>query len=950
VSAPSWADLETLFHEALACAPADRAAFLTARCAGRPDLQAEVETLLRAHEGASGDWEMPSVVPSTRLKAGTRVGPYELLAELGAGAMGEVYRAHDTKLRRDVAIKVLPELFTSDAERLARFEREARALAALNHPNIAVIHGIEDLNGAPALVLELIDGVTLEERLARPIPVTEALTIARQIADALEAAHEKGIIHRDLKPANIKITSTGVVKVLDFGLAKVSARDGTGPDLSQSPTATAGGTREGMILGTVAYMSPEQACGQAVDKRTDIWAFGCVLYEMLTSKPAFHGATVSKTLADVMKSDPLWEALPPETSVTLRNLVKRCLEKDPRQRARDIGDVRLALEGALETTTVVETRAVANPRLRVWQQPVPLAAGIVTVIVATGLVVWALMRPAPPQVVRWTVTPSGMTACCSGLAAISPDGRRLAYVGPGQIVVRAFDQLQPTAVVPVGAVDSLFFSPNGQWIGFSDNVSALKKVALTGGPPTTVSGISASLRGASWSTDDTIVFAINDANYGLFRVAAAGGAREVLTTPNRAEGERYHWWPEVLPSGRAVLFTITTAGSPDNTQIAVLDLRTRAQKVLIRGGSHAHYVPTGHLVYGVAGTLRAVGFDLNRLEVVGTAVPVSEQVSTTALGALNMSLSRDGTLVYVPGGMAAAQSTLVWMDRQGREEDLKAPARRYGTPRLSPDGARLAVVAGGDIWIWDLARETLTRFTFDPADDLYPVWTPDGRRLAFSSLRGGPANLFWQAADGTGPVERLTEGPNEQSPHAFSPDGTRLLIREERPTTGADLALLALKGERRVETLVQTPFTERNGEISPDGRWLAYQSDESGQFEVYVRPFLDANSGRWQISTGGGTRPLWARRGGELFYVAPANAVMRVPVEGGPTFRPGKPTKLFEAPPIFTTGPGRNYDVSPDGQRFLMIKSSGSNQTAASPSIVVVQHWFEELKRLASTK
>ena len=514
---------------------------------------------------------MPS---QTRLGPGTRIGPYELLAELGAGGMGEVYRAHDPKLGRDVAIKVLPTIFASDAERLARFEREARMLAALSHPNIAVIHGIEDANGAPALILELIDGVTLAERLARPLPVTEALTIARQIAEALEAAHEKGIIHRDLKPANIKITSGGVVKVLDFGLAKVCARDGAGPDLSQSPTVTAGGTHEGMILGTAAYMSPEQARGQAVDKRTDIWAFGCVLYEMLTGARAFRGETVSETLADVLKSEPPWTALPPETPAALRNVVRRCLEKDPRLRMRDIGDVRLVMDDAFETTTA-ESAAISAPRLRVWQRPVPLVAGIVALIGATLLGPWVLTQATPPRVLRATVTASGDRALEVGYSpslAISPDGERLVYVGPrGQLVVRALDQLQPTALTGLSNPHTPFFSPDGLWIGFFDSASAVRKVGTTGGPPVAVTPLSAVPYGASWGADDTIVFATSDPSSGLLRVPAGGGEPEVLTRPNLDQGEVDHWWPEVLPGGRGVLFTITTGGAIDNAQIAVLD-------------------------------------------------------------------------------------------------------------------------------------------------------------------------------------------------------------------------------------------------------------------------------------------------------------------------------------------------------------------------------------------
>ena len=574
----------------------------------------------------------------------------------------------------------------------------------------------------------------------------------------------------------------------------------------------------------------------------------------------------------------------------------------------------------------------------------------------TGLVIWTLTRPTPPKVVRWTLTPSGATALrFTGDIAISPDGTHLAYVGAQQIFLRALDQLEPSALQGVGATSGLFFSPDGRWIGFFDGGSVLKKVAAIGGPPVIVSRTIGSNTGASWSTDDTIVFSTDDPASGLLRVAAGGGEPEVLTTPNRDQGELDHRSPQVLPGGQAVLFTITTGGAgAENGQIAVLDLTTLKQKTLIRGGSHAQYVPTGHLVYSVASTLRAVAFDLKRHEVVGTPVPVLERVMRTAAG-VNISISGDGTLVYVPGGEQAGAQALVWVDRQGREEPLKAPPRSYLYPRLSPDGTRVAIDARDqetDIWIWDIARETLTRFTFDPTPDTHSVWTPDGQRILFRSGRNGPFNLFWAAADGTGTVERLTESPNNHFPGSFSPDGKQLVFREETAATGADVMVLALEGERRVRPLVRTSFNELNGEISPDGHWMAYQSNDSGQDEIYVRAFPDADRGRSQISTEGGTRPLWARSGKELFYLGPSGAMMRAPVEGGSTFRAGNPTRLFEGPYTLATAPSsRTYDISPDGQRFLMIKAVGaSDKTSAPTNLIVVEHWFEELKRLVPTK
>ena len=988
-----WRQVTEVFHAARSRDAAARAGYLDDACAGDRALRDEVDAMLAADHDPSGFGDVSvngSIDAVQRLEAGVMVGPYRIDQLIGKGGMGEVYRARDTQLGRDVALKILPSSFAADPERLGRFEREARLLAALNHPHIAAIYGVEE--AAPssgsgqatvrALVLELVEGETLADRVARgPVLVAEALPIARQIAEALEAAHEKGIIHRDLKPANIKITPEGVVKVLDFGLAKIGATERSGPDLSQSPTITTGATREGVMMGTVAYMSPEQARGQTVDKRTDIWAFGCVLFEMLTGTRAFPGEDASDTIARVLMKEPEWHALPPSTPPAIRTLIRRCLAKDRRERLPDAAVARLEINEALAAPSSDPVATMMRlPRMPLWRRAVAPALTLILGGLIVGLASWFLTRPTPPRVTRLTVTLSGAAALGTTGSfprlAISPDGARLAYVGAGarQIVVRALDELQPTAIQIEGEVGSLFFSPDGQWIGFFDVVNTLRKVATFGGPPVTVSRTAGTPTGASWSPDDTIIFTTSDpASSGLLRVAAGGGEPEVLTTPNRDRGELSHQTPQVLPGGQAVLFTITTGGGgPDAAQIAVLDLTTREQKVLIRSGSQARYVPTGHLVYGVPGALWAVAFDLRRLEVVGRPVPVLEQVITTFVGVADWSISDDGTLVYVPGvAQAAPTSTLVWVDRQGREEPLKAPPRAYVYPRLSPDGTRVAVDARDqdfDTWIWDLARETLTRLTFDPRVDSHPAWTPDGLRVVFRSGRHGPFNLFWQAADGAGAVERLTESPNNQFPSAFSPDGTRLVFREETATTGADLMVLALEERRRaqrpspgvggrersatsdVRPLVQTTFDELNGEISPDGRWMAYQSNESGREEIYVRPFPEADRGRRQVSTGGGTRPLWARSGKELFYVGASGAVMSVAVEGGSAFRSGSPTRLFEG--SYRLGAaGRTYDVSSDGQRFLMVKPVGSlEQTAAPSSLIVVQNWFEELKRLVPAR
>jgi len=908
------------------------------------------------------------------LTPGTRLGVYEVTAQIGEGGMGQVYRAHDTKLNRDVALKILPDAFAGDLDRLTRFTREAQTLASLNHPNIAHIHGLEESGGVRALVMELIEGDDLSQRIARgAIPLDEALPIAKQIGEALEAAHGQGIIHRDLKPANIKVTADDVVKVLDFGLAKLTEAQGsglraTGRDMTQSPTITSPAmmTGVGVILGTAAYMAPEQAKGREADKRSDIWAFGCVLYEMLTGRRPFDGEDVSDTLANVLKIDPDWSALPVEIPPAMRTLLQSCLTKDRRRRVADISTALFVLEkGASFAPPAGTVSAAPLPRRPLWRRVAALTAGALVVGIVAGASVWVAMRPpepVPPRVSRLTLAPSGAAALnINGIdrdLAITPDGSRVIYVGNRgtQLFVRALDALEPVAMF-TGAPDGPFISPDGQWIGFVDGTT-LKKVAVTGGPALTLATLDSNPRGATWGPDDTIIYATSNGATGLQRVAAAGGPVTVLTRPVRTQGEADHVYPEMLPGGRAVLFTITAlAGGLDAAQVAVLDPRTGTRKILVRGGSHAHYVSSGHLVFAAAGTLRAVAFDLPRLETRGTPVPVIPDVVTTNTGGVDAVVAGDGTLAYVSGsGVLGAQRTLVWVDRQGRETPIPVPPRSYLYPRLSSDGMRVAVNAADqeiDNWIWDLSRTTLTRVTFDPGIDAYPVWTPDGSRLIFSSEPAGARNLYWQAADGTGAVERLTESPNQQNAAAVTPDGRRLIFTEVAPKTADDVMQVELDGTHRVTPLVQSPFAERNGTVSPDGRWLAYEANDSGQFEIYVRPFLDVNSGHWQVSTAGGTRPLWARSGQELFYLSSTGAVMRVGVERSQSWSATTPTMLIKEGYFTIPGGflGRTYDVSPDGQRFLMIKvGGGSDQTAAPASLIVVQHWTEELKRLVPTK
>ena len=800
--------------------------------------------------------------------------------------------------------------------------------------------------------MELVEGPTLADRITQgAIPVDEALPIAKQIAEALEAAHEQGIIHRDLKPANVKLRPDGVVKVLDFGLAKALEPTGAmSPGMSQAPTITTPAmTQAGMILGTAAYMSPEQARGKPVDKRSDIWAFGCVLFEMITGQRAFSADEVSDTLAYVLTKEIDWATLPSQTPTSVRYLLGRCLDKDAKGRLRDIGEARLALEGAFDTGATDATK-VTSPAPRWWSQPRWVATGVALGMLAglgTGWAVWVAGRAdADTSVRRFQLDVPASVDFPSGggtMVGLSPDGQTVVYRGfedeVSRLYQRRLDQLSATIIPGTQGAVYPFFSPDSQSLAFGLGGS-LMRVALAGGSPTRIADLGANPRGGSWGLDDTIVVGLR--SEGLARVSATGGEVESLTTPDDG---REHWYPHIVPGGRAVLFTGSAEPVPDSGDVMVLDLETGEPRTVVVGGVAGHYTPTGHLVFLRGGDLWVVGFDLDTLTVQGQPALVEQGIRVEPGGAIQFAVAEDGGLTYLSGTGEGGAFTLVWVSRDGREESVAADPAAYQEFTLSPDGTRVAVRILGDqpaVWIYDLVRDTSTRLTFesDEVGAFFPTWTPDGTRVAF-----GPP-LSWKRADGIGAVEGLDDAGG-RFPQAFSPDGTTLVFEDRAAADGgAGLGVLTLEGDRTATFVIDGEFTERNAALSPDGRWLAYSSDETGQRQVYVQPFPDVDGGRWQISTDGGDWPVWNPAGGELFYRA-VTGVMALAFETEPTFTPGALTQLFEQI-IIIGGNNRRMALSPDGQRFLLFANATENaDSEAAPSqLIVVQNWFEELRRL----
>lgn len=893
------------------------------------------------------------------------IGHYRVTGKLGEGGMGAVYRATDTRLGRDVAVKLLSQALAGDADYMARFQREAKVLASLNHPNIATIYGLEESGGVRALVMELVEGPTLADRIAQgALPLEEALFIAKQIAEALEAAHEKSIVHRDLKPANVKVTPQGVVKVLDFGLAKAAESGTPKGDAANSPTLTIRATQAGLIIGTAGYMSPEQASGKPVDERADIWSFGVVLWEMLTGRQLFAGETISHTLANVLRGEIDYSMLPAGTPAAIRELLRRCLDRDLKSRLQAIGEARITIQKYLAdpagASAVAEQQATPRSRRHValWA----VAAGVLAVVAAaTSWIAWRATQPLEHPLMRLSVDlgPAAMTGL-NVTAAISPDGKRLVYPARGpngkqQLAIRMLDQQQATLLADTEGGADPFFSPDGQWVGFFAD-SKLKKISIQGGAPVNLCD-AAFCYGASWGEDGTIVAALSLLSP-LFRVPAAGGRPQPLTKLRR--GEATHRWPQVLPGGQAVLFTAAPSDVVSgNGSIQAMSLKTGVTKTLQPGGYFGRYLPangrSGHLVYLQQGVLFGVPFDPDRLEFRGTPAPLLEDVAANpALGGGQFDFSATGTLVYLAGKGAAQHWPVVWLDSSGRTQPLLATPGTYTYPRFSPDGRLLAVQIssrdGSDIYLYDWGRDVLTRLTFTGHAHL-PVWAPDGKHIAFQSVERG-FEIWWMRSDGSGEAQRLLERQDNLVPWSFSPDGRRLAYFERNPETAVDIWTLPLDTSDpdhpkpgKPEPFLRTPATENVPVFSPDGRWIAYRSTESGTTEIFVRPYPAGNGGKWQISTGGGLYGIWSNNGRELFYQTLDNRIMVVEYTvHGDSFEPGKP-RVWSDKQIFYAG-GLNMALAPDGKRFAVFPMPEATVGEKnSVHVTFLLNFFDELRR-----
>lgn len=968
MSPERWQQIQDLFHQARICVPGKRAALLEEACKGDKELRRELEWMLAHQDEARVFIQAPALElaamslatdPGVSL-AESSLGLYEDLRLIGKGGMGEVYRARDPKLMRDVAIKVLPRTFAGDSDRLARFQREAQVLASLNHPNISIIHDIQEDKGLLFLVLEYVEGETLGDRLKRgPIPLDETLSLLRQVTEALEAAHEKGIFHRDLKPANIQVTPDGQVKVLDFGLAKHIEPDGR-VDVFESSGS--------MIFGTAAYMSPEQASGSTVDKRTDVWALGCVLYEALTARRAFGGENAADTIAAIMKSEPDYNLLPAATPPAVRSLLHRCLQKQIKHRLHDISDVRIVIEDALAELAAPERTISERKPAGLW-----VIASLVASLVVGVTIGW-IARPAPPAPAMVThlqigIEPAAMLGRqprpSRSAFALSPDGRLIVFVGTlpaGQSQLYARELGRSEANPIPGTEDGVapFFSPDGQWVGFFAQ-GRMKKVPIAGGPPVIVCSVPRMFSSASWADDGSIffddgsIFLGRTNGNGISKVSAGGGTPTRVATSDDAKGERY-LLPQTLPGGKAVMFTVLTNWDWEKAQIVVYSLQSGDRHVLIEGGTDGRYLETGHLLYMRAGTLMAVPFDVNTLSVVGDPVALIQNVmqavnsvhpnDETGLG--HWTTSKVGTLIYATGGIHQGVSTLpVWVNRDGHEEPVPSlTVRPYYMARLSPGGDRLATTMNvRDIWLVDILRGTLNRLTSDASPDMgyrntFPIWSPDGKRVVYGKIEAGVSNLYIVNADGSGKPERLTTSSYEQYASSWTPQGDLIAFVELHPPN-YQIWVLPMGGDRTPKLFLSAPSSFRYPEFSPDGHWIAYTSNETGTEELYVQPYPGPGE-KHHISTAGGSEPIWVTNGelmfrnGDKFY--------SVVITSMSPFSSEPPRLLFERQGYAPFGPIRGWSVTRAGRRFLLMRPK---EPALKPvtELQVVLNWTEDLKR-----
>jgi serine/threonine protein kinase/Tol biopolymer transport system component len=919
---------------------------------------------------------------------GKTIAHYSITAEIGKGGMGEVYQATDTKLGRSVAIKVLPEEFAKDADRIARFQREAKLLASLNHPNIAAIYGLEKSDGTHFLVMELIEGDTLAERIkVGAIPVEESLKLALQIAEGLEAAHEKGVIHRDLKPANIKVTPDGKVKVLDFGLAKAFAGEQVDLNLSNSPTLSVAATQQGVILGTAAYMSPEQARGKEVDKRADIWAFGVVLFEMLTGQSLFSGEDVSSTLARVLEREPDFSTLSPNLHPRIRLLLERCLEKNAKDRCHDIADVRVDIQKVLSDPGGVFAQPVSTVESRINLRSIIswVAAAVILTAIIVGAVIWKLRAPVPRQVMRSEYAlqeDQQLTGLPYNVVSVSPDGMSIVYAANTKLYLKKAEDLIAT---PIEGTDedpvNLFFSPDGQYVGYESRIDGhLKKIAITGGVPMRLCDV-VNPNGATWGKDGWIIFS---AQGGILRVSGKGGNPEQII---KKVDDAVLLYPQILPDKETILFT---AYRPNNSQVAIQSLKSE-ERVELFEGNYARYIPTGHIIYTLENKLYAQSFDLETLKVSGASVPLEKDIfqnSTEMPG--QFAISDSGTLVYIAGTtspttLSTLKMNLVWVDQTGKVEEIAAPPNNYVNPRISPDGKKVAVTVyaeegSSDIYIMDINGETPSRLTFNE-NSTDPLWTLDSQWIVFVSGNGDKRGIYQKKADHTGKEELIAlssdgggppwswadngktlvttksplksggirsaspamirrrmmsggrgRGPApKQSPVTKRAQGSERSSTSEETEISTDIGTLSMEGEHKWQSLLNLKGFVLDLQISPDGRWMAYSFPEPGGVAVNVHPFPDVDDGKWQFPGGGLIGFLWSPYGHELFYSNIEDGSLgAVEVETEPTFKFGKPEVLFNTrgmgvglSGIASIFPG-SFDISQDGKRFLMLKEAAT--------------------------